>query len=196
MRIGVSGSPLPAVTTLTPSTRERILDAAFELFVEVGFAGTKITEIERRVGLSSGSGGFYRHFHSKVDLLRPTVERQVALYMAAIEDRQSLRPRMEGAPANRENWITEMLENVRLFDPVIRFMLADGHRVPEVREAVGSVLRAHGQQMSWQQQPELMVCLIALSGYHLLSEVQGQPFQDFPQADFIRVLAQMASENP
>jgi hypothetical protein len=42
----------------------------------------------------------------------------------------------------------------------------------------------------------LTVCLIALGGYHLLSEVQGRPFQGFPEDVFIRVLASMTSELP
>jgi hypothetical protein len=89
-----------------------------------------------------------------------------------------------------------MLTYLRLFDPLMRLMLTDGHRVPEVRDAVSSVLQAHGEQMSWQEQPELTVCLIALGGYHLLSEVQGRPFQGFPEDVFIRVLASMTSELP
>src|SRR5277367_2661841 len=110
------------MTAPVPSTRERILDVAFELFVDVGFEGTKVTEIERRVGLSSGSGGFYRHFHSKAELLRPAVERQVSLYMAAIEERRTRHRGIERTPTNRDVWIAEMFRNVRHFDPIIRFM--------------------------------------------------------------------------
>ena len=87
-----------------------------------------------------------------------------------------------------------MLGYLRLFDPLMRLMLADGHRVPEVREAVTGVLQSLGEQMSWQEEPELTVCVIALGGYHLLSEVQGQPFQGVPQDEFIRMLASMTSD--
>jgi AcrR family transcriptional regulator len=38
------------------STRDLLLDAAFDLFAEIGFAGTTISQIERRVGLAAGSG--------------------------------------------------------------------------------------------------------------------------------------------
>jgi len=48
--------------------------------------------------------------------------------------------------------------------------------------------------MSWQEEPELTVCVIALGGYHLLSEVQGQPFQGVPQDEFIRMRASMTSD--
>jgi AcrR family transcriptional regulator len=184
------------MTTDDRTTRERILDVAFGLFVDVGFAGTTVTEIENRAGLTAGSGGFYRHFRSKKDLLRPAIEREVGRYMTAIEEAQATNPAVVKSPVARTVWLEDMLTYMRLFDPLIRFMLTDGYRAPEVRDAVSSVLQAHGEQLSWQQQPELTVCLIALGGYHLLSEVQGQPFQGFPQDEFIRVLAAMTSEVP
>jgi AcrR family transcriptional regulator len=184
------------MTTTDRTTRERILDVAFDLFVNVGFAGTTVTEIEKRAGLTGGSGGFYRHFRSKKDLLRPAIEREVGRYMTAIEKAQATNSDVVKPSVTRTVWLEDMLTYVRLFDPLIRLMLTDGHRVPEVRDAVSSVLQAQGEQMSWLEQPELTVCLIALGGYHLLSEVQGQPFQGFPQDEFIRVLAAMTSELP
>lgn len=54
---------------VSESTRERIIDAAIELFGERGFKGTPITAIEERAGLSPGAGGLYRHFASKQELL-------------------------------------------------------------------------------------------------------------------------------
>jgi AcrR family transcriptional regulator len=183
------------VSTSDRSTKERILDVAFELFVERGFAGTTVTEIEKKAGLTGGSGGFYRHFRSKKDLLRPAVEREVGRYMHAIETANATHGADDGVPPSRQVWLERMLEYMRLFDPLIRLMLADGHRVPEVRLAVSGVLQSVGQQMSWKQQPELTVCLIALGGYHLLSEVQGQPFQGLPQDEFIKILVSMAPED-
>lgn len=176
------------------TTRERILDVAFDLFVEQGFAGTTVTEIEKQAGLTGGSGGFYRHFRSKKDLLRPAIEREVARYMTSIEEANAAQQAVDGIHKPREVWLERMLNYLQLFDPLIRLMLADGHRVPEVREAVTGVLQALGEQMSWQQEPELTICVIALGGYHLLSEVQGQPFQGLPQEEFIRMLASMTSE--
>lgn len=182
------------VSTSDRSTKERILDVAFELFVERGFAGTTVTEIEKKAGLTGGSGGFYRHFRCKEDLLRPAVEREVGRYLQAIAAANAAGRPDDGEPLDRQQWLERMLEYMRLFDPLIRLMLADGHRVPEVRLAVSGVLQSVGEQMSWKEQPELTVCLIALGGYHLLSEVQGQPFQGLPQDEFIRILVSMAPE--
>lgn len=54
-------------------TRERIIEAALKLFGERGFAATSISQIERESGLSAGSGGLYRHFSSKKELLTESV---------------------------------------------------------------------------------------------------------------------------
>ncbi len=71
-------------TAAVPRTRERILDVALDLFAEDGFSGTTVTEVERRAGLSPGSGSFYRHFPSKEALLTAAVEREVERVRAEI----------------------------------------------------------------------------------------------------------------
>lgn len=52
-----------------PSTRERILSAASDLFLERGYARTSIAKIEQAAGLAPRTGGSYRHFDSKEALL-------------------------------------------------------------------------------------------------------------------------------
>lgn len=47
------------------NTRERIIDAALELFLERGYQGTSIARIETKAGLVPRAGAFYRHFESK-----------------------------------------------------------------------------------------------------------------------------------
>jgi AcrR family transcriptional regulator len=63
---------------MSVSTRERILDAAMELFGQHGYKGTSITAIETAVGLTPGAGGIYRHFPSKQALLQAGIERHLA----------------------------------------------------------------------------------------------------------------------
>ena len=58
-------------------TRERLLDAALELFAERGYSRTSIGEIEAAAGLVPRSGGMYRHFRNKEALLRAAVEREI-----------------------------------------------------------------------------------------------------------------------
>jgi AcrR family transcriptional regulator len=58
-------------------TRERLLDAALALFADRSYARTSVGDIEAAAGLVPRSGGMYRHFHSKEDLLRAAVEREL-----------------------------------------------------------------------------------------------------------------------
>ncbi len=55
-------------------TRERLLDAAEELFAERGFAGTSIRAVTQTVGVSVSAANY--HFGSKEDLLHATLRRR------------------------------------------------------------------------------------------------------------------------
>ena len=52
-----------------------IAEAALELFVEKGFAATKLDEVAQRAGVSKGT--VYLYFKSKEDLLRSVIEHSV-----------------------------------------------------------------------------------------------------------------------
>ena len=49
------------------STKEKIIEAAWELFMEKGYDNTTLNEIIERAGTSKGA--FYHHFRAKEDLL-------------------------------------------------------------------------------------------------------------------------------
>ncbi len=51
------------------NTKDRIMQAALELFVERGYQKTSIARIETGAGLVPRAGAFYRHFDSKQALL-------------------------------------------------------------------------------------------------------------------------------
>ncbi|MDT4915050.1 MAG: hypothetical protein QOC66_4178 [Pseudonocardiales bacterium] len=53
--------------TTAPDARERVLDAAVELFAQQGYDGTSVTQVITRAGVAKG--GFYHHFASKEALL-------------------------------------------------------------------------------------------------------------------------------
>ena len=74
-----------APTGATGATRDRIIDAAMELFSEHGYRGTSITRIEQAAGLSPGASGIYHHFPSKEALLAARVQRQLSR-LAALRD--------------------------------------------------------------------------------------------------------------
>lgn len=73
----------------TRARRDRIIDAAMELFSEHGYRATSITRIEQAAGLSPGAGGIYHHFPSKEALLTAGVERQLSR-LAALRDIRQL----------------------------------------------------------------------------------------------------------
>ncbi len=76
------------MTTLEtlPPTRERILDAALELFAQRGYRATTVGDIEAAAGLAPRAGGLYKHFASKEEVLRAALERFVS-GIEAIEER-------------------------------------------------------------------------------------------------------------
>jgi AcrR family transcriptional regulator len=74
------------------STRERLLNAAIELFARQGYAATSVAEIQEAAGLSPGSGALYKHFQSKSALLIDATQRQVRRMVAAREEHDRTRP--------------------------------------------------------------------------------------------------------
>jgi AcrR family transcriptional regulator len=67
-------SPGPVAADLPTSgkpVRQRLLDAAARVFARQGYAGTKIMDIVREAGLSTGA--VYGRFRSKNDLLRAAI---------------------------------------------------------------------------------------------------------------------------
>lgn len=80
-----SHSPRPASTSLTtPTKRSRrkearpaeLVDAALELFVEKGFAGTRVDDVAARAGVSKGT--LFLYFPSKEELFKEVVRRNIS----------------------------------------------------------------------------------------------------------------------
>lgn len=61
----------PQSEASTPSTRNRIVAASFQLFLQHGFSGTGLSQILAASGLSKGA--FYHYFSSKDDLYREVI---------------------------------------------------------------------------------------------------------------------------
>jgi AcrR family transcriptional regulator len=62
------------------ATRQRLLDAAKEVFEEDGFLEARISDIAERAGLSHGA--YYHYFDSKEQIFREVAEAQEALLTA------------------------------------------------------------------------------------------------------------------
>ena len=76
--------------------RTRILDAAEELVLEQGFAGTTVDDVIASAGATKG--GFFHHFASKQELARALVERYVAADLELLDDLMSRAERLSSDP--------------------------------------------------------------------------------------------------
>ena len=169
-------------------TRDRILDAALDVFAEKGFAGATVSEVERRVGLAAGTGSLYRHFASKTDLLQAAVDREVSRLRADMEEARAALPPGAGPTERRLQVYEQILNDIRRFDRLFRLMLHEGDRVPELREAIWTAVYRPVPGTPSEEEAVDAVAMAALGGYHLFSLMQGRPFNGVAQEQFLRTL--------
>jgi AcrR family transcriptional regulator len=109
-----AASETPTVDGNEPmSTRERILDAALDLFIEKGFDKTSLREIAEQLGVTKAA--LYYHFASKEDIL-------MALHMRLHEFSRGALDKLSDQVPTRALWvellgqtIDQMLDNRRIF---------------------------------------------------------------------------------
>jgi TetR/AcrR family transcriptional regulator, transcriptional repressor for nem operon len=103
-----------------PTTRERIAEAADDLFYRQGFAHTSFSDIADAVHISRGN--FYHHFKSKDDILDAVIAR-----------------RLEGTRAMLEQWETDgetPAERIRSF---IHMMVSNRDKIMAYGCPVGTL---------------------------------------------------------
>jgi AcrR family transcriptional regulator len=84
----------PAITRdSAPSTSDRILDAAEDLFAEKGYSATSLGDVADRVGIRSPS--LYNHFKNKEALYEAVLERLLEDFSAPLLE-------LEGGPVTQE----------------------------------------------------------------------------------------------
>ena len=66
-----------------PSTSDRILDAAEDLFAEKGYSATSLGDVADRVGIRSPS--LYNHFRNKEALYEAVLQRLLVVFSAPLE---------------------------------------------------------------------------------------------------------------
>lgn len=93
-------------------TRTRIMDAAEELLLQHGLAGTTVDAVVEGAGITKGT--FFYHFDTKADLARSLVERYEA-HDAELMDRH-----MAEAEARADDPLEQVLTFVRLFEERMR----------------------------------------------------------------------------
>lgn len=103
----------------TPAMRERLVDAAFELFEERGFDRTTVDDVAERAG--AGRTTFFRHFRAKEDAVladHDALLARVTTILAA--------PEVEGPPADAWQALTERV--VSAARAVLEHYVAEGER--------------------------------------------------------------------
>lgn len=128
-----------------PSTRERIVTEAMRLFAKQGFRGTTVGEIEEAAGLVPRSGGLYKHFRSKEEVLEAGIDRLVSgieLFEPALETLPLGDPRAELTLIGR--WALAELASEM---PLMKVVQKDGDRFPEIAAKVNAriITRGHEQ---------------------------------------------------
>jgi TetR/AcrR family transcriptional regulator, fatty acid metabolism regulator protein len=80
----VSSRPVPRPTRRGAATRERIIEAATEVFARRGVHGTRVADIAERAGVAYGL--VYHHFRNKEEILSAIFAERWAQYVAYLED--------------------------------------------------------------------------------------------------------------
>jgi AcrR family transcriptional regulator len=145
-----------------PSARERLAQAAFQLFDERGYEQTTVDDITERAGL--GRTTFFRHYRSKEDVIFPDHDRLLGLIeerlrtsshgtaLAAVSDAIRLvllRYLDEGELAKRRYALTSRIASVaryqRLFREFIAGWMADTAEPAPLRAELmaAAVVAAH-----------------------------------------------------
>ena len=171
-------------------TRERILDAAWDLFLRQGFAGTTVTQIEAAAGLSSGSGSFYRHFRSKQDVLQAVVDREVQ----RIDAERQLGPEPDETGGDVRQALTaelgQRLQNLRRIHPLMLLVAREQEHLGASTENLGHLLvernlKLRSERLAhWMEagtiparDPDALAAVVlhALTGYYLSEAFFGRP---------------------
>ncbi|MET0826058.1 MAG: TetR/AcrR family transcriptional regulator, partial [Acidimicrobiales bacterium] len=138
-----------------------------------------------------GTGSFYRHFPSKEVLLRAVVEREAAQCMAEVHRDRAAMALPDDPQEAFAARAAQTLRDMRRFDRLLRLLLAERDRVPELRDTIVSALGASEALGPWMDDPVVLVTVAALAGYHQFGLVDGGPFSGVDEAEFIATLASL-----
>jgi AcrR family transcriptional regulator len=137
------------ITATAAPTRERILDAAVELFGSKGYSATSVGEIEAAAGLVPRSGALYKHFASKRELLDAAVARRARVAERAGEMVGEL---LKGDIRREARLYGQgSLQIIRDDQALLRIVMREGDNFTELRDAFHEriVSRGHASTVSW-----------------------------------------------
>lgn len=190
------------------STRDRILDVAWDLFFRQGVAGTKVTQIEAAASLAPGSGGFYRHFRSKDEVFQAVLNRELERAAASTPVER------EASDAGGDVRVALALEFQRRLDtwrrlgPLITVVQREREHLGKSRKRVSELLiernlTIRSQRLeAWMDQgllprrdPDVLAAtiLFALSGYALAAGYFGAAPADVHEEHLVTMLVDLVT---
>lgn len=119
-------------------TREKILDAATELFSQRGYAGTGVDRLAEKSGIAKTA--IYYHFGNKEGLLAAVLDRAASVW---IDDIKQSAERAESAEESLDRALTGMRTMVDQRPWILKLLLLLALEVadekPEIRKAMGEI---------------------------------------------------------
>jgi AcrR family transcriptional regulator len=115
---------------LRGTARERLLDAAANLFAERGFRGASVADVAAQAGLTKGA--LYWHFKSKEELFFALLEERVDRHLRALMDLTGGAPRDQETAARVSSGIAELVDQQRPLVLLMHEYWALAVRDPEV----------------------------------------------------------------
>ncbi|MBL8515950.1 MAG: TetR/AcrR family transcriptional regulator [Betaproteobacteria bacterium] len=130
MDIPVKSAETPRWERRKEARPSELMDAALELFVEKGFAATRLDDVAKRAGVSKGT--LYLYFDSKEDLLKAVVREG---YVARIADAEAYARAFTGTSAELLRdimgmWWTQV--GATPMAGITKLMIAEAGNFPEL----------------------------------------------------------------
>jgi AcrR family transcriptional regulator len=148
--------------------RQAIIDAAFDEFIDRGYAATRLDDVARRAGVAKGT--IYLHFKDKQALFEELVRTALVPLIGRLAAPPAAGGSIRSALENfAENFVNEVVATRR--GAIVRLIMAEGPRFPDLadfyyREVVSRGLAG-------------MRALIELAIQR--GEIKQQGLKDFPQ---------------
>jgi AcrR family transcriptional regulator len=186
------------ITNARAPTRERILDAAVELFGRRGYHGTSVGEIESAAGLTPRRGALYKHFESKEALLEAAVERRRSV-VSELESRAQDAPL---ADLGREvhALVRIAFREIGRDQHVLRIVMREGDNFEELRDRFYEQIVRRGHEQTAARLRRLAaragaadldvdalaaVLLAPIIGYRVLETLFGRPPGDVGEERYL-----------
>ena len=111
--------------------RQAIIDAAFDEFIERGYAATRLDDVARRAGVAKGT--IYLHFRDKQALFEELVRTALVPLISRLAAPPAAGGSIRAALENfAENFVDEVVTTRR--GAIVRLIVAEGPRFPDLAD--------------------------------------------------------------